>query len=233
MSVLIQFGVIFALSAAQFFSDKVNIEKSSFREHISSFAAAVAITYLLLNLLPKAYRDSSGAELFIPLMSGFLMIHLLEKIFYRKFKGRFSIKNVKSYHDELHAIVLFIYHFVIGAILIQISEENLVTGLLFLPPLLMFTTIGNWSLHHDYLKEIPYRKVLLASSTIFGALFAKSAFMSPLLGKLMLNFAAGILLFIIVRESLPHEKEGRPEMFVLGVLIYALIILSTNYQFIG
>ena len=231
MSLSVQFGVILALSIAQFFSDKMNIEKSAFRGPLSSFAAAVAIAYLLLNLLPKAYANSSGAGLFVPLMAGFVMIHLMEKLFYRKFKGRFSIKSIKSYHDDLHAGILFIYHFVIGAVLIQIMESSLADGILFLLPLLMFTTIGNWSLHHDYLKHVSYRKALLASSTILGALFAKSAFMSPFLGQLMFNFAAGILLFIIVRESLPQKKEGKPEIFVLGMLAYGLMILVINQQF--
>ena len=225
MSQLIQFAVVIALSAIQFFSDKISIEKSRFRGHIASFASAVAISYLLLNLIPKAYQDSSGVELFLPVMAGFTSIHLLEKFFYRKFEGNFSIKSIKSYHDELHAAVLFMYHFVIGIVLIDVLEGSLAAGFLFLPPLLMFTTIGNWSMHHEYLREFPYRKALLASSTVLGALFAKSDLMTPLVGKIMFNFALGILLFIIVRESLPKKNEGRPEIFVLGALAYGLLVL--------
>ena len=228
MPSVIAFAVVFVLSLAQFFSDRINIERSKYREHIASFAAAVAITYLLFSFLPKAYQDSSGFMLFGPLIAGFALIHLLEKFYYNKFAGRYSIKRVKTYHDEIHALILFIYHFVIGAVLIGILEADLVSGLLFLPPLLLFTTIGNWSLHHTYLKRIPKIRFLLASSTILGALFAKSTLITPLIEKVMLNFAAGVLLFIIVRESLPKEKEGRPIIFVLGIIAYGVMLIILN-----
>ncbi|MBS3133383.1 hypothetical protein J4470_04675 [Candidatus Woesearchaeota archaeon] len=224
MPALMPFGMVLLLSAVQFFSDRINIERSTLKGHISSFAAAIAITYLLFNFLPEAYKKSEGLVLFFPLILGFALIHLLEKFFYKKYSSRFSLKKAKTYHDELHAVVLFIYHFVIGAVLIGILETNLVSGLLFMPPLLMFTTIGNWSLHHAYLQQIPHRRLLLASSTVFGALFAKSAAFSPLIGNLMVNFTAGILLFVVVRESIPQPKEGNPFLFVLGIALYGAML---------
>jgi len=222
------FVLVLLLSAVQFLSDRINIERSIFREHISSFAAAIAITYLLFNFLPEVYKNSEGVVLFVPLIAGFVLIHLLEKFFYRKYAARFSLKKVKTYHDELHAAILFVYHFVIGAVLIGILEADLVSGILFIPPLLLFTTIGNWSLHHTYLKQIPHLRLLLASSTVFGALFAKSAIFTPLIGVIMFNFAAGILLFIVVRESIPQPKEGKPLLFVLGIIFYAVILFLLN-----
>jgi zinc transporter ZupT len=44
----------------------------------------------------------------------------------------------------------------------------------------------------------------------------------------MVNFVAGIFLFIIIRESLPQEKEGKPLLFVLGILVYAAMMLLFN-----
>ena len=228
MPSLLPFSLVFLLSLSQFLSDRINIERSVLREYASSFAAAIAVTYLLLSFLPEAYSKSSGLILFIPLITGFLLIHLLEKTFYKKFSGRFSLQNRKTFHDELHAAILFVYHFVIGAVLIGLLDKSLVSGLLFLPPLLMFTTIGNWSLHHAYLKNVPYTRLLLASSTMLGALFAKSDFITPNIERVLVNFAAGILLFIIIRESLPKEKEGRPEMFVLGIILYGALLFLLN-----
>ena len=225
---IIPFSLVLLLSAAQFFSDRLNIERSKYREHIISFAAAIAITYLLLSFLPEAYKNSEGISLFVPLISGFVLIHLVEKFFYRKYSARFYLRRAKTFHDELHTMILFIYHFVIGAVLIRLLDTDLVSGIFLMPPLLLFTTIGNWSLHHIYLQQIPHRRLLLASSTILGALFAKSAFFTPLIGTIMFNFAAGILLFIVVRESIPQPKEGKPMIFLLGVVIYAVMIFLLN-----
>lgn len=231
MNYLFPFALVLSLSAVQFFSDRISIERSRYREHLISFAAAIAITYLLFNFLPKAYMESSGFTLFIPLITGFAFIHLLEKFFYREYVARFSIKKVRTYHDELHFLVLFIYHFVIGAVLIGLLETDLKSGLFFLPPLMMFSTIGNWSLHHAYLQQIPYRRMFLASSTVLGALFAKSSLSSPLIEAVMVNFAAGILLFIVVRESIPSPKQGKPITFVAGIVLYTLMLFLLKTHF--
>lgn len=231
MSNAVQFAVIVLLSAAQFLSDRINIERSRYREHLISFAAAISITYLLFNFLPKAYTESSGFTLFLPLITGFAFIHLLEKFFYKEYAARFSLKKVKTYHDELHFLVLFIYHFVIGAVLVGLLETDLKSGMLFLPPLMMFSTIGNWSLHHAYLQQIPYRRMLLASSTILGALFSKSSLNSPLIETMMVNFAAGILLFMVVRESIPAPKQGKPLTFVAGIVVYTLMLFLLKTHF--
>lgn len=231
MNQLVPFALVLSLSAVQFLSDRISIERSKYREHLISFAAAIAITYLLFNFLQKAYMESSGFTLFLPLITGFAFIHLLEKFFYRNYAARFSIKKVRTYHDELHFLVLFIYHFVIGAVLIGLLETDLKSGILFLPPLMMFSTIGNWSLHHTYLRQLPYRRLLLASSTVLGALFAKSSLTSPLIETVMVNFAAGILLFMVVRESIPSPKQGKPLTFVAGIVVYTLMLFMLKTHF--
>ncbi len=231
MSNVAQFAVILLLSGAQFLSDKINIERSKFRPYLISFAAGIAITYLLFSFLPEAYSKSTGILLFLPLMSGFAFIHIIEKLFYPNYSNRFMIKRVKTYHDELHATILFVYHFVIGAVLVNTMEQNYTTGLLFLPPLLLFTTIGNWSLHHSYLQEFPNWRMVLASSTFLGALFAKSTLNTPLIDILMINFVAGFMLFLVVRESIPNAKEGKPLHFLLGIITYGLLMMLTDAAF--
>src|SRR3989344_2861517 len=127
---VIPFVVVVVLAAVQFLSDSINIERSKYREELISFGAAIAVTYLLFSFLPKAYTGSSGFLLFIPLISGFMFIHLLEKLFYGKYALRYSIRAAQTFHDELHALVLFIYHFVIGAVLINIVSESFASGML-------------------------------------------------------------------------------------------------------
>ena len=228
MFALIEFGIISLLSMAQFFSDRANIEKSKFRDYLVSFASSIAIAYLLFHILPQAYNNSENLELFFPMAGGFILIYVLERFFHKKFGGKFSIKKEESYHDEFHSGILFFYHFIIGAVLIKAIQASVSDAVLFLIPLMMFTTIGNWSLHHDYLKGSYMRKILLASATVIGASFAKSPLMTDFLGRVMFNFAAGILLFIIVREALPQKNKGKTEVFVLGLIFYGFLITFLN-----
>ena len=228
---LLPFALVLSLSAVQFLSSHVNIEQSKYRQQLISFAAAIALTYLLFSLFPKVYDNSEGSTmtLYAPLIGGFALIYLLEKSFFAKFSERFSLRNLKGFHDELHVAVLFIYHFVIGSVLLEVLQEDLSSGLLFLPPLVMFTTIGNWSLHHKYLEQVPFRRILLAFSTILGAVFARFVFVADVgfahtMERVLLNFVAGVFLFIVVRESLPRPKEGDPLFFIAGIVFYGILI---------
>lgn len=216
------------LSIAQFLSDRINIERSEYRQHIASFAAAISITYLFLSFLPEIYEEGFAVSAYFPMLLGFTTIHLLEKFIYKKFPGRFSLHKLETYHDDLHAAILVFYHFIIGIILMGILAADLKNGLLLLPPLLLFTTIGNWSVHHHYVTQNHALRFVLASSTIVGALSAIFFNYPPALYKAFLSFTAGILLFVVVRESLPKEKEGKPVLFVLGVIIYTALILLTQ-----
>lgn len=215
------------LSIAQFLSDKINIERSRYRQHLASFAAAISITYLLLSFLPETYAGGFTVLGYLPLVLGFVAIHLLEKFIYRRFSssGRFSLRRIKTYHDDLHAVIIFSYHLIIGVVLMNFLKADLQKGLLFLPPLLMFTTIGNWSVHHHYVTQNRMLRLVLASATIIGAASAVVFDYKPFLYKILLSFAAGILLFVVVRESLPKEKEGKPLLFILGVMAYTALIL--------
>lgn len=216
------------LSIAQFLSDKINIERSRYSHHIASFAAAVAITYLLLSFLPDVYREGFTVLAYLPLVLGFVSIYLLEKLVYKRFPKRFSLRRLETYHDELHAGIIFLYHFAIGVVLISILANDMRRGLLFLPPLLMFTTIGNWSVHHHYLTKNNLLRLVLASSTLLGAISATVFTYPSALSKFILSLVAGILLFIIVREALPNEREGSPVLFIIGVIVYTAIILVSQ-----
>lgn len=216
------------LSVAQFLSDKINIERSRFRQHLASFGAAIAITYLILVLLPETYGNGLTVMAHFPLLAGFVTIHLLEKFIYKRFPGKYSLHRLRTYHDELHAAIIFAYHFLIGAVLTNILATNLQAGLLFLPPLLMFTTIGNWSVHHHYVTQNHALRLVLASSTLLGSLSALAFAYPAGVQRLFISLIAGILLFIIVRESLPKENKGKPALFVLGVAAYTLLIMLTQ-----
>ncbi len=226
MSYLLLYPVL--LSVAQFMSDKVNIERSRHRQSLASFGAAIAVSYLFLVLLPEAYGRGFSAFSYAPLLFGFAAIHLLEKLIYKKFPGRCSLHRVKTYHDELHAAILLIYHFGIGAVLMSLLSGSLPSGLLFLPPLILFSTIGNWSVHHHYVTQNPLLRLFIASSTTLGALSAIFFGFGARVNQLLISFIAGVLLFVVVREALPREKEGKPWLFALGVVAYSALILVTQ-----
>ncbi len=229
MEVHVPFLFVILLSAVQFLSDRLTVERSRYSDVVTSFASAIAITYLLFNLLPEAYSNSSGALLFVPLIVGFTFIHLLEKFYYEEFEQRFHLKRVRSFHDELHAAVLFIYHLAIGAVLFDLVIRDLTSALLLMPPLMLFTTIGNWSLHHTYVRQRAWLRLLLASGTIIGGIVAlgliELTLHAAIIQTIIFNFAVGILLFIVIQEALPTRKKGEPLAFVAGITVYTMLLI--------
>ena len=72
------------LGVTHFWNEKIQIRQEYVRIRFISFIAGTSVTYVFLNLLPEVYR---GFELFdqlifISLLAGFSVAHLIEKYIY-------------------------------------------------------------------------------------------------------------------------------------------------------
>jgi len=75
-------------------------------------------------------------------------------------------------------------------------------------------------------------RFVLSMSTLLGVLFASFVNIIPMIYYALLGTVIGILLFTIIRHSIPSGKEGKPLSFTIGVIVYTLIIITLNWTFI-
>lgn len=219
-------AIIFSalLGVAHYISDKIDIERTPHKMRMVSFTAGIFITYLFLNLFPHLYLDSEYltrlALVFV--LAGFSIFHVIEKYLYKHASKDRLRKDLR----EIHAIMFFIYHFVIGVILVSITATGFIQGALLFIPIFSFSVVSSISVKeiHNVVRENRAMKFLLSISTPLGASLAMLFPLPTILYYGLLGFIAGTLLYVIITESLPREKMGEPLFFVLGVFLYTILI---------
>ncbi|NIO22694.1 MAG: hypothetical protein GTN38_01550 [Candidatus Aenigmarchaeota archaeon] len=212
------------LAVVHYFSERIEPSDPAVRHKVVSFVAGISITYIFLLLLPEVY---SGIEpfhqfLFLFILAGFASFHLIEKHIYQH-------QSKETLHEELkiaHSTTFFFYHFIIGILLVELVGINMISGLLFFIPILFHTAVSSASLKgiHISIRERIILKIVLSFSTLFGVMLAYFAMIPSNLLQALLGFIVGSLLYIVIRDSIPKETEGKAIYFVLGIVVYALVI---------
>jgi hypothetical protein len=138
----------------------------------------------------------------------------------------------------------FLYHFLIGLILLNLIVVNWVYAILFyffaffraiistdMSPqkYQMFTDLD---IELDY-KEPKLNKIILASSALLGMFFdLVFDFIYPInleILYILFSFIAGVILYTIVREILPQKEKGNPLFFLLSVIGFTILVVIINY----
>jgi len=208
------------LSVVDFFTEGLFSKASPNKMKFISFAAGVSISYIFLILLPDIYTGAIKINklLFLGILFGFAIFHLIEKFIRQNFTG----PELRKEHKLIHSTTSFIYFFVVGFILVKVTEINAVNGFLLFIPISLHIIID--SLPRRATKN-HYLRALHASSAFLGAVTATFIDIGEA-GKIaLLGLIGGALLYTVIRESLPREMEGKPLYFITGVLLFTVLIM--------
>lgn len=224
---MLPLGIAFAaiLSVADYISEHLVPKKIMANQRMISFAAGVAVAYILLHLFPLITGLSiiKGEILFVLVLAGFTVTHLLEKYMHIS-HHRSSFLDQSSH---IHLVYFFTYNFLIGIVLSRADSQGISDALLFFIPFLLYIVVE--TLPQKFHLKNPLAKVLYACAPLFGALVATFFPQLPTLSRLfypeLVSLITGTLLYIVIRQSVPSNREGRPLYFVLGTVLYATILL--------
>lgn len=214
------------ITILHYFRERIDESTASYQASITSFASGITIAYIFLQLFPELTTaiPMLGDIVFLPVLCGVATIHLIEKQIYIHEK---SADALRKDFKELHTGILLLYHLVIGILLFQLLQGDLVRGTLFILPILFHIAISSLSLselHEDILHpHLVHASVSLAP--LMGIAIARFISISQALFYTLLGFVTGILLYTTLRDSLPQKDKGAVLAFVTGTLAYSSIIL--------
>lgn len=227
---MIEIAFIFAviLGITHYYSEDFCLQCKAFGgiTRIVSLFGGIAVTYLLLDLLPLFSEQVVKINnlLFISLLIGFVTFHVIEKITYQR-----APKNKLRTEIALEqSIALFIYHFLVGIAFVGFIELGLLKATLFFIPIVLYTSISAFITKPTGYKSL---RMLFASASLIGVIFATSIYptMSIITNLSLLGFVIGSLFYIVMRHSIPTGSEGRPAYFLLGSIVYTALILASWY----
>ena len=209
------------LSIIDFLTEGLFSKASKNKMKFISVAAGVSVSYIFLILLPEIYLGSIEISrlLFLAILFGFGIFHLIEKYIRQNFTG----PALRKEHRLVHSLTSFVYFFVVGFLLVKLAEQdgNLGAVLLFIP-IALHIIIDSLPRRHT---KKHYLRAFSASSPFLGAILASFIDVGKTGEVILLGIVGGALLYTVVRESLPREREGKPMYFITGLLVFTILIL--------
>jgi len=171
-------------------------------------------------MFPFVYAQAQSLPrlTFVSMLAGFVAYHIAEKSIYK----HTSRDNVVKKLEIQHSLTLFFYHFSIGAVFMSLIRVDLVSGFLFFLPVSLHVIIN--ALPHSHRFQKPSVKAFFNSAPFVGSVFALVLPFPRVLTTALIGIVAGILLFIEVREVIPKKQKGSSSFFLLGVILYGILI---------
>ena len=208
------------LSAVDFFTEGLFSKASPNKMKFISFSAGVSVSYIFLVLLPEIYSGAIAINklLFLAVLFGFGIFHIIEKYIRQNFTG----PEMRKEHRLIHSTTSFAYFFVVGFILVKLTESSIAQGVLLFIPIMLHIIIDSLPRRHT---KKHYIRAFSASSPFLGAVTAAFIDAGEMGNVILLGVVGGALLYIVIRESLPREREGRPLYFITGLLLFTVLIL--------
>jgi len=217
------FGVMFGIG--HLLSESICRKLGKHRSLFISFTAGLSIAYLFLELFPLLFQEGKQVSevVFLFVMLGFLLLFIFEKYVYQHSKLKLMAREISL----LHAFGFFFYHLAVGIILVKLMELGWEKTALFFIPTFLYAVFGEVSINEisERVKENWVAKTLLVLSSLLGVGIARLIVISNGLYYVLLGFLVGGFTYLIVRDSLPRDKEGDLMGIVLGVTLYTFLIL--------
>ncbi|HDZ18245.1 MAG TPA: hypothetical protein ENH75_08145 [archaeon] len=158
----------------------------------------------------------------------------------------YKIKIQDHISKDLHEFRLltdYVYHFLVGIILIGLLSIETMSGILFFFYAIFRAFISKRSEQHIIFTDLDiYEEAEHEHRLVVKLFLSTSAFAGILTGILMkifisinveflfifYSFISGVILYVIVREVIPEKEKGDISKFLIGLIGFTMIIVIIN-----
>ncbi len=223
LTIVVIIIITVVLGLVDFFGHRISGLIGEHRDSVLSFSAGLLISLLFLILVPDVISLGVTEFLFLFMLIGFLLMHLVEKYIYRHVTDKQELlENLKI----VHIIGFGIDNFLIGFIVASLVELDFSVVVTLSAPLLLQMVTSSISLDSiDARLNDKYSKIILTVLPLAGAILGILLELDHLLTNYVLSFVLGILFYMIIRDVLPQGRKGSSVLFFAGNLVTIVFFL--------
>jgi len=224
LTIVIIIIIAVVMGLTDFFGHRISGLIGGHRDAVLSFSAGLLISLLFLILVPDVIINGVTEVLFLFMLIGFLLMHLVEKYVYRHVTDKQEIlENLKI----VHVIGFGLDNFLIGFIIASLVELDFSVVVTLAVPLFLQMITSSISLDSiDTRLNDKYSKIILSVLPLSGAILGIILELDNLLTNYVLSFVLGILFYMIIRDVLPQGRKGSSVLFFAGNLVTILFFLG-------
>ena len=243
---LLGLGAVAVLAAVHVFSRILRLLAEVPRSRFLSFAGGMSLSWAVLRTLPGLRADQDVLEnaaaaeglfflrehVYLAVLASVLFFYSMERLATRSRAEQQAVQGV----DQSSTAVFWVHissfaglNFLIGYALVGRGERGLGTLALFALAMALKFVVNDHSLYAHH-KDAYYRvgRWLLAAA-VLGGWGVGYVTQLPETGPALLRaFIAGSVLFNMLKEEIPRERQSRAWPFVAGALSYAVLLLSLS-----
>ena len=220
--------VVIALSILLFLSERLSGYFERIHIELVSLGAGLLVGTIFLEILPYITAGESYLDhyIYVIFLAGFVCVHYLEKFRYQHAR---SHEGMKMEVNRFRVIGLAAYGILVGLIIAVIFEayENL-AYLVIVPIFIREFAISVSMKHVTGSGYSSFEQLARSAAPVVGVLIGLLLITSNTLLFLVLSFATGVILYIVIRDVIPSGGEGKPTFFVVGVLLTVAIFILLN-----
>jgi hypothetical protein len=191
-----------------------------------SFSAGILISILFLEIFP------SFVEKIIPISTSLFILPLLGFVAFHSIRA-YNIKHIQTKKElkkrfrKSHILAFFIEHFTIGFALVSLTIINPSISIFLFIPFILLTISSSIILRIiDKTSKTSMPKIILASSTLIGAVVGMFLSFNSIIYLATLGYATGALFYIISRDIIPaEERKENMTFFYVGLILTIILLL--------
>ncbi|MBI4399397.1 hypothetical protein HY570_01485 [Candidatus Micrarchaeota archaeon] len=208
------------LTVIGYFSEVIEHRFKKYHDIVLGFGTGSFITFIFLDLLPEAIVNEAS---YIYFLLGFIVFHIVKKYIFQHAIG----KERKHYAVILDRGEEFIKNVTEGVTVVFSLDFAVAKSFLVFIPLILrkisFSVLLT-PLHHYEGKDSNLLGIIAQAGTIVGTIMALQFSPASELFKASFPFVIGALLYMVLRDIFPKEKEGSVEFFAIGVAVTYVLI---------
>ena len=244
--IALSFGAAALLAAVHIFSRLLRFLEEAPRSRFLSFAGGMSLSWAVLRTLPSLGRDEAvlgqaaaaqgfsflKSPVYLAVLASILVFYSVERLAKRSRQRRDAgdgDAGTELMVFWVHVGVFAGVNFLIGYALLARAERGVAALLLFALAMLLKFVVNDHGLYAHHREAYDHAGRWVLALAVLGGWVAGYATQLPETGPALLRaLIAGSVLFNMLKEELPAERESRAWAFVTGAVTYAVLLLAAS-----